>query len=202
MASQTDSERYLANLSSKATQDNPLQQVISSAFEGHQRLAFASLCSAGTFHAQVSTLAQLIEESERASKSGPSVCIIENISPEFIGGLGVAWSLPLDFFIEHATNSYGPALWDDVMGDQARDRVWEPSSVAKDEARKKPLAHFHIEGIIEQVRHIEQPSGRYRFARRFEFSYNYGWQANTKMSYCRVSQNLCKRVRMSASVLD
>ena len=199
MAMQTPQERYLLDLAADAPQDHPIQQVLTSPFRGNQRLAYVRLHSAGTKFSEISTLAQLIEESSIAARNGHrSACIIENVSPEFISGLGVAWQLPRNFFIQHATNSAGSSLWDDIMGGLARERVWDLTTADADEARqrtipsRRSMSHSHIEGLFEHVEHIDQIPARYRFRRRYERHPHYGWQINTRISYHRVSEHLCR----------
>ncbi|KXT17454.1 hypothetical protein AC579_5756 [Pseudocercospora musae] len=138
-------------------------------------------------------LGTLLTQADHNAQLGKhTICIVENISPEFVGGLGVAWDIPRDFFVRHATNPTG-ALWESVMGRQARDRVEEISTADWDDDLQNQISqrvtarHFHVEDIFEHLHRDEHLGAADGFRRCFQHDAHYGWQANTQISCYRVS---------------
>jgi hypothetical protein len=136
----------------------------------------------------VQTPAQIIAAAaaEKATDSNP-VCIIENISPEYIDALGTAWGLDPEFFINHASNP-------------ARKRLWAPHGMRDDDVHSSAWkAHGHIEGNFEYHGiHIDRDKDLNSSPNCFKrHCFRKVWDgvdtvnSNTRISYYRI-QGLCR----------
>lgn len=140
-----------------------------------------------------------------------SICIIENISPEYVEALGTKWGIDPMFFIEHATNPDKDKLW------WSKEWDWSPpdhsSSEGRDEshAPKDLLASRapsflkdssgHLDGVFEYHNEIPglEPSAIEKLNSSPNFIYRHcfkdkKWpmQSNTRISYCRPNIWMCK----------
>lgn len=130
-----------------------------------------------------------------ASAGRRSICVIENISPAWIARLGLAWNIDKDFFLQHASNPGGDGLWESVMGRHAREQAWITSTIGTSRRNSGvPMGrkHYFIEGILQHANQHNWKYGGSRVQRRFHFDQQHGWQANTRISYYRVSAHSCK----------
>ena len=189
----TAEEQYLLDLAADAPQDHPIQEALHSQHRGSQRLSYVRDHAAGTSFPQVASITALLTQAKSdATLKQSAACVIENISPEYIAALGVAWNIPRDFFIHHAANPDGDQLWEAVMSGHARNRVLEQSSSQVDlvlpQQTSTSYDHYHIEGVLS---HIVKP-GHSRFRRRLHHDPHSGWQTSTKISYCRISKSFCR----------
>ncbi|CAK3909492.1 Magnesium transport, transmembrane region [Lecanosticta acicola] len=132
------------------------------------------------------------EEDEATGRR--SICVVENISPEWVGTLGVAWNIEQDFFLQHAFNSNtGGDLWNAVMGPQAREEAWISSVVWVGLSRRGSdvqigRQHYFIEGMLRHTGRDYTSSNRIQRLSQHGGE-KYGEQINTKISYCRVSNH-------------
>jgi hypothetical protein len=132
----------------------------------------------GELQPQVGTPADIVAFSadDRESKR-EAICVIENISPGFIEGLGSAWDLDPEFFIGHAKNPNSEDLW------------------AKHSAEYEVREYRHLDGAFEYhgVRGQKGLDSLPNYFRRHCFEEPpYSVQSNTRISYYRVRQGLCK----------
>lgn len=124
---------------------------------------------------------------ENLSYSRKIVCIVENISSEYIGSLGFAWDIDPGFFVQHAENP-------------RREDLWVPKEFELDGSR----ANFScIDGNFEyhglEVNNDKELNFR---PNRFErYCYKTTWEgvetiaSNTRISYCRVMELFCRDFR-------
>lgn len=128
---------------------------------------------------KVETPSGLVAFSSEDQKSGKEViCVIENISPGYIEELGSAWDLDPEFFIGHARNPNAEDLW-------AREHA------ADYEVRE----YRHLDGVFEYhgVRGQKGLNSLPNYFPRHCFKESpYPVQSNTRISYYRVHQGLCK----------
>ena len=119
-----------------------------------------------------------------------SVCVIENISPEYIEALGSAWDLDIEFFIAHASNPKKEHLWDN----RRYTWDWNPSS----EPETKRSDYGHLDGIyeyfdIDDVNIEKTIHSSVNFIQRHCYKDSkYPAQSTTRISYYRVNRWLCE----------
>ena len=87
----------------------------------------------------------IAQAAQLAERSATSICIIENISPEWVASLGAAWNIDPDVFETHAGNGYQEDLWLPHL-----DLDWNPRSTSE-RARPSFLGRpiEYVEGIFE-----------------------------------------------------
>ena len=104
-----------------------------------------------------------------------TVCVIQDIDRHWIAALGSEWNLDPDIFYTYFSNPQGASLWE-------ASRVLDPRSY-------EPRTYHWIDGVLPHLRSSAVGFPPYR--RRGHHAY-YGWQANCRVMYCRVSAYLCK----------
>jgi CorA-like Mg2+ transporter protein len=134
----------------------------------------------------INTPSDLIASARADWESGTrAVCVIENISPEYIEALGSAWNLDPEFFAGHATNPRREDLW----------KRWQPPP--GDPAAENSRRYEHLDGVFEypDIRvtpHESLDSSPNYFHRHCFREPTYGVQSNTRISYYHVNRVLCK----------
>lgn len=148
----------------------------------------------------------LISQSkELANNRSLSVCIIENISPQYVEALGSAWEIDPMFFVEYATNPDQKKLW--------WSKKWEWNSSARpspgqDERRAETMAPSflqgtfgHLDGVFEYhnmsadlhpSEYDKLNSSPNRVRRHCFKTGRWPVQSNTRISYCRPNAYMCK----------
>lgn len=114
-----------------------------------------------------------------------AVCVIENISPEFIEALGSAWNLDPIFFAGHATNPRQEDLW--TRWTSFRDQA----------AENNTRLYEHLDGVFEYPNIGITPHESLDYSPNYFYRHCFrklpsGFQSNTRISYYRVSRILCK----------
>jgi hypothetical protein len=151
--------------------------------------------------------AGLIEQAAKLEESRfTSICVIENISAEWVASLGAAWDIDPYFFATHAENRDQDDLW--------RPRLnfnWNSDALNRDSGSSSEAARpSFLGGPIEYVEGIFQyhnalglllPSAvdglikvlPPNHVRRLYFKEG-KWpvQSNTRISYCRPNIGMCK----------
>jgi hypothetical protein len=142
---------------------------------------------------QISNPSDLITHSAAISEAEKySICVIENISSEYVEALGSAWDIDPAFFVAHATNPNKEELWN------TQRYVWEWSPPSDPEADCS--THYgHLDGIYEyhdlELAPGEAMNSSPNFIRRHCFKDSlYPIQSNTRISYYRVNHSLCQYI--------
>jgi hypothetical protein len=125
-----------------------------------------------------------------------TICIIENISPQYIEGVGSAWDISPAFFVEHARNPLGENLWlpkdpEELMG------TWDP--YAESRCFNENRRVWHIDGNFEyhglNVQDNTNLNSAPNYFTRYCFQSTWGGvetiTSNTRISYCRVNKRFC-----------
>lgn len=153
----------------------------------------------------------LIERSAALKDRDLSVCIIENISAEYVEALGTEWEIDPMFFVEHATNPDKDKLWESKVWDwtpleylssKDRDESYAPKVLTADGITAfLENSSGHLDGVFEYHNEIPglKPSALEKlnsfpnFINRYCFKdKNYPIQSNTRISYCRPNMWMCK----------
>lgn len=158
----------------------------------------------------------LILQSKRLHEQrATSMCVIENISAEYIEAIGPAWNIDPEFFAAHATNPDRDKLW------WGEDWDWGASNETPlIDSQGKPMrlqrtvpflekAVGHLDGIFEYHNEIPNPdqsvyeslnSSPNAITRHCFKDTKWPIQSNTRISYCRPNTFMCKW--MIETVLD
>lgn len=120
-----------------------------------------------------------------------AICIIENISPAYIGMLGTIWGIDTSFFANHAKHKNKDEFWD-------RSIPW--SWVPEDENPRNmsDARHRHLDGMFEyhHLYDLQEADNLGYFPNTFPRDCfkqgKYTVQSNTRISYCRAQPNLCE----------
>lgn len=155
----------------------------------------------GTTEHLISSSAALIDRSEIQMKNDElAICIIEDITTEYVQAIGQAWNMEPEFFIAHATNPKIERIWAGKPWDWSENTSQEWSQGKRDE-------HFlgdcfdHLDGVFEY--HNTKEDLDCLDLKPFNISSNLisrhcikvgKWpiQSNTRISYCRPHPMLCK----------
>ena len=127
--------------------------------------------------------AELAEHGQSlAPGDSPHVCIIENISPNWIEALGVSWDIDPHFFVDHAENPTKEDFWSAKLVD-----LWQ---------KKTRRRYCSLNGTFEyhgrELRRSNDVHASLNFFHRHIFKTGgYPPQANTRISYYRVNRRLC-----------
>lgn len=183
MDDQSPEERYLARLSDVAGRDHPIQTMLRCRDSWTQRvicrLGTGEVCSGGGFNWP---LKKFLADMELFDNEGKHIYVIENIGVEWMGILGAAWDLDGTIFLEHAETHEGVPLWDAVMD---RERHRHGSEL-------RLLKNNHIEGVLSNLMPSnEAQSGPSHITRRLEDDNKFGWQSTSRISYERVTEDIC-----------
>ncbi|KAF9734672.1 hypothetical protein PMIN06_006180 [Paraphaeosphaeria minitans] len=124
-----------------------------------------------------------------ADRDNAAICIIENISPAYIGILGPAWNISASFFANHSKHTNKDHFW----GRPIR-WSWEPND--EDPRVMSYPTHIHLDGMFEyhhlDIIHQAERLGYFpnTFPRDCFKEGKYPVQSNTRISYCRVHPKL------------
>lgn len=175
---------YATALQEALPRNHPLHDVLTSHSNKTQRVYYTGTCEINS--GGIDGLQNVIEQAQTDLASRhQAVCVVENIHPDWINGLGSAWDIPSKFFVDHATNSEGSGLWDTVMN-QGRFRLFHSNA-------SDAYQHFTVEGILPHLADPKRQTNHSRHPRRYEWDAYYGWQSSMKISYCLSrSKSLCK----------
>lgn len=132
----------------------------------------------------ISTSAQTLSAvSENLSHLRDSVCIVENISPEYIEVLGAAWDIDPRFFVQHASNP-------------RREHLWTPRNFESDigeELFSCIDGNFEYHGLNvsdnKELNSLPNHFKRHCFRSTWEGVENI--ISNTRISYYRVEKSFC-----------
>jgi hypothetical protein len=127
-----------------------------------------------------------------AAISQQAVCIVEDISWDWIGLMGVAWGIEPEFFAEYGVNPEGTSPWETLFPKNHRLG-----------ATQGPSKYYHVDGVFEHNHLASDPeafdtlkNGLRRSVHRRRCwvcdDSSYPPSSNTRFSYCRVNANLCK----------
>lgn len=138
-----------------------------------------------------------LEESQELS-----ICIIENISMEYVEAIGAEWGIDPTFFIEHATNPDKDNLWWSTRCDWSLpDHSTSDSSDGSREPYFLKGSSGHLDGVFEYHNEImglkpaalEKLSPSPNLIHRYIFKdKHWPMQSNTRISYCRPNMWMCK----------
>ncbi|KAF2108104.1 hypothetical protein BDV96DRAFT_283662 [Lophiotrema nucula] len=117
-----------------------------------------------------------------------AVCVVENISPEYIKDLVAGLRLYPTFFLEHAIHTPKDQFWE-------LHHSWDPATTLSDSS--VPFNSAHIDGMFEyhelEYSHKSDLTSAPNFVQRDCFIQEpFPIQSNTRISYYRVSPWLCK----------
>jgi hypothetical protein len=120
-----------------------------------------------------------------------AICIIENVSPAYIGVLGRSWEIDPSFFANHAKHSDKDQFWDRPVR-----WSWVPDDQDPSIMSKQP--YVHLDGMFEyhHLDSMQEASKLGHFPNTFPRDcfkqWKYPVQSNTRISYCRALPNLCE----------
>lgn len=142
-----------------------------------------------------STLAQVLATVTSGPLISETICIIENISPQYIEGVGSAWDISPGFFVEHARNPLVENLWlpkdpEALLG------TWDPQDARRFQDNRRA---WHIDGNFEyhglNVQDYTNLNSAPNYFKRYCFQSTWGGvetiTSNTRISYCRVNKMFC-----------
>lgn len=133
----------------------------------------------------INTPAQVpIAVTENLSHLRASVCIVENISPEYIEVLGSAWDIDPRFFFQHAENPTREHLW--VA------RRFEPDTSKEKFSCINGNFEYHGLNVSDDTELNFLPNNFERHCFRSTWEGVETIISNTKISYYRVQDLFCK----------
>lgn len=167
----------------------------------------------------INSPADLIAQTTAAKdRQDLTVCVIENISVEYLEAIGQAWDIDPAFFVAHASNTNKEELWnrktwawslpnvppsgqaDSIM---ARAASTTPSPEISSPSRFLDGEFDQLDGIFEYHTELQdiEPSAleKLNFSANFIYRHVFKqgrWpvQSNTRISYCRPNAYLCKTI--------
>lgn len=172
MVSLARESAYLSQLSESAGIHHPIRALLNQRQYGSPRACFYNETRAEVL---VAAPEKLLEWA--SLPQGDSVCVVENISPQWMARLGSAWGLDTSFFLHHVDRRERKNLWDSVM------------SQTVEEWGRESRQHGYIEIVLPYVSKDEARQDN--AARAWEYSERYGWQKTTRISNYRVSGSFC-----------
>ena len=132
--------------------------------------------------------------SRDAATSRKAVCIVGNISWDWIGSIGVKWKIEPQFFSQYGANPQGEDPWSTLFS-QSLERG----------ATQSASKHHHMDGVFEH-QHLKRQQttmdllntdpGRSPCRRRYWVPTDplHSLSSSTRISYCRIDVNLCMAV--------
>ena len=132
----------------------------------------------------------LLDYATLAAKSQKyTVCVIENISPEYSEALESSWDIDAQFFNTHRMNPPRERLWDN------RRYTWRRADMEEPNETKDP-SFGYLDGIYEYhglslAGEALNSSPNHNYRHCFQKGV-YPIQSNTRISYCRVNPWLCE----------
>lgn len=118
----------------------------------------------------------------------PSICLVENISPDYIAVLGLAWNIHSAFFINHGISGRT-----DVPLAQSKNSK-EGNRIEKDGVNMEGVLVLNLWGseLDEESDTFPLDWTTHYFPRSYSLINPKCIQARTCISYCRVRENLCR----------
>ena len=177
-----------------AATENHLQDDIAEAQTQHAAMPFASWVNGTPI--ETGDIKTVLDQAQRDSAvSQQAVCIVEDISWDWIGAMGVAWGVEPQFFAKHGVNPQGYNVWETLF----------PKSHELG-AIQYPSQCFHVDGVFEHhhvtpdrkaFKALEDALRHSTHRRRCWISPDpsYSPSSSTRFSYCRVNANLCMIIR-------
>lgn len=133
----------------------------------------------------INTPAQiLIAVSENLSHLRGSVCIVENISPEYIEVLGSTWDIDPRFFVQHAVNPRREHLW--------IPRHFEPDTKKEKFSFVDGNFEYHNLNVSDDKELNSLPNHFERHCFRSTWEGVETITSNTRISYYRVEESFCR----------
>ena len=127
---------------------------------------------------RIGTPSDIVALSADDLKNGrEAFCVVENISPSYIGELGSAWNIDPEFFVGHVTNPNVEDLWAEHPVEYEVRKYRHLDGVFKYHGLKGQTGLHSLPNYFP--RHCYEPLPR-------------SVQSSTRISYYRVSQGLCK----------
>ena len=121
---------------------------------------------------------------ENLSHSRRSVCIVENISPEYIDVLGSAWDIDPAFFVQHAANPRREDLW--------LSRSFEPGANEGKFSCVDGNFEYHGLSLGDEEKLNSLPNYFERHCFRSNWEGVETVNSNTRISYYRVEESFCR----------
>jgi len=121
--------------------------------------------------------------------SRQAICIVEDVSWEWIGRMGATWGIESHFFAGYCVNPKDDNPWRTLFPDDRRLG-----------ATQGPSKYYHVDGVFEHhhlagdstgLLRLKQGLRRSLYPRRCWADPSYPPSSNTRFSYCRVNANLC-----------
>jgi hypothetical protein len=124
--------------------------------------------------------------------SQQAVCIVEDISWDWIGRMGVAWGIEPEFFAEYGVSPKGKNPWETLF--PKNHRMGATQGPSKYYHVDGVFEHHHLAGDPEAFDMLENDLQRSVHRRRcwVSDSSSYPPSSSTRFSYCRVNASLCK----------
>lgn len=130
------------------------------------------------------------------ASSRHAVCIVEDISWDWIGAMGVTWKIEPHFFAQYGVNPQGDNPWAALFPKDSRRG-----------ATQDPSKYYHVDGVFEHQHLAGHPKAlamlknglqRSLYRRRcwVPTDSSYSPSSSTRFSYCRVNANLCKATHL------
>lgn len=125
---------------------------------------------------------------------GTSIILLEDINLDWIAFLGSTLSIDVTFFCAYLAGLQGSSPWKAVFGNAVMDHK-RPTRLHH--GRPSMMSH-HIDGVFQlgqpdQMRSTPRIRGNTNvFNRRVENHAPFGWEAATRISFCKVNESLCK----------
>jgi len=142
-----------------------------------------------------------------------SICIIENISVDYVKVLGKEWNISPLFFVDHATNPNKEKLWWSKTWDWPPLRNADTTTTVVSNAQEwwQPSDFVqthpgHMDGVFEyhdvfsefKQSTIEQyVQSRNHIHRHYFKDQKWGMQSNTRVSYCRPTIGMCEQILLT-----
>ena len=127
--------------------------------------------------------------------SRKAVCIVEDISWEWIGAMGITWGIEPQFFAEHGVNPQGDDPWRVLFPEDRR--LGAPQVSSKYKYMDGVFEHHYLANRQTALDILNNSFCRSAYRRQCWNSKDssYPPSSNTRISYCRVNANLCKIIR-------
>jgi hypothetical protein len=131
---------------------------------------------------------KVFEEAQRARNA---VCIVEDISWDWIGAMGVTWGIEPHFFADYGVSPGGDKPWESLLPNSRRSRVMRCAS--RYHHVDGVFDHQHLAGHPEAFTMLKNVLQRSEHRRQCWISTGSSPLplSSTRISYCRVNAKLC-----------
>lgn len=135
----------------------------------------------------------------RNGQENATMIVIENINPHWRVELSRIFDIDATFFDEHALNPEGPSPWRAIFGPKQLRPTQRINYNSHQSPKLTTTMIWHVDGVYScefsetdrvnpKTSRMEDPKFNQR---RLEYDFQYGWQANTRLSHCQVNDNIC-----------